>query len=504
MTRSRERRPASFRFPLEDWHFSKWQKAVWNATSSLSRPRFIFLNAGRGAGKDIIAIRCCLRDALKWYELQRRRIYAGEQKNALNPICKVWVTAPQENNIKQAWEDWKGELRHLAACWGPSIGIDANESDWLFREVVRENKIIVFGRGELEIEKRLTSTRDALRGPGVDLLHWTEFAMETIPGELERAFRGELPGTLTRAGRLGRVYATTTPKGPMGGFYDEMVARFGEGVVQAITDGECTSADGLSYYRHATSYANEFLTREQIQQIEAEKVNGWLYEQERLARFVVGDLGGEKAFRRDWVEKCLVGTREKREGFRQIIVGVDIARFGDDETCYLALDDESGDVLRVEFHKGRSGAEIVDDLKRLSTEFPGAQFFVDSTGHRGYIADFAPSWLPITETQFSREKEKWVGGLRMLLQLGRLRIPNPDSCAGLVGAEKEALRKLLKQMLQFVKIVKQTGGIDFRHPPGEHDDGVDALMLASMRLATRMQETLGAAGTKKALGRLVI
>lgn len=41
------------------------------------------------------------------------------------------------------------------------------------------------------------------------------------------------------------------------------------------------------------------------------------------------------------------------------------------------------------------------------------------------------------------------------------------------------------------------------HPPGEHDDGVDALMLATMRLARRMQETLGAASTKQAVGKLV-
>lgn len=474
----------------------------------MARPRFVFLNAGRGAGKDIEAIRCILRDALRWYERQKRRKASGKEVAVLNPLVKVWVVAPQENNIKQTWEDWKGELRHLAACWAPACGFDGTETDWLFREIVRENKIVMFGRGELEIEKRLTSTRDALRGPGVDLVHWTEFATETIPGELERAFRGELPGTMMRAGRLGRVYATTTPKGPMGGFYDEMVARFGDGVVQGVTDDEVLSADGLSYYRHATSFANEFLTPEQLEQIEAEKVNGWLYEQERLARFVLGDLGGEKAFKREWVEKCLVGQRTKRTDgtkgtFRQFVCGVDIARFGNDETSYVVVDDESGEIVRVEFHKGRSGAEIVEDLVRLASEFPGVSFQVDSTGHKGYIADFAPSWLPITETQFSRAKEKWVGGLRMLMQLGRLRIPDPETCEGLTGEEKAALRKLLKQVLQFVKVVKQGGRIDFRHPPGENDDGVDGLMLATMRLAARMQETLGAAGTKKAVQKLV-
>ena len=490
-------------FPPPGWMHAAWQRRVWDKTRDLVRPSIIFMNAGRGAGKDIIAIRCILRDALKWYERQKRRKASGEERATLNPLVKVWVVAPQENNIKQTWEDWKGELRDLAACWGPPCGFGDSETEWLFREVVRENKLIVFGRGELEIEKRLTSTRDALRGPGVDLVHWTEFATETSLGELDRAFRGELPGTLTRAGRLGRVYTTTTPKGPMGGYWEELGRRFGGEAFTEVTDGELLSADGLSLYVHATSFENEFLTPEQRIQIEAERTNGWLYEQERLARFVIGDLGGEKAFARAWVEKCLVGSTPAREGFRQIIFGVDIARFGEDETCYVGVDDSSGDLVRVEFHKGRSGADVVEDLKRLYGEFPGCLFFVDSTGHRGYIADFAPSWLPFTETHFARQKEKWVGGLRMLFQTGRLRIPSPEAHPGLDGVSRAAVRKLLHQVVSFVRVVRQNGGIEFRHPPGEHDDGVDALMLATMRLAKRMQETLGAKGTKQAVGKLV-
>lgn len=499
--RSRRRLP----FPPPSWRHSSWQRQVWARTAELARPRFVFLNAGRGAGKDIVAIRCVLRDALKWYAIQRGRIQRGEQLARLNPIVKVWVLAPQEDNIKQTWEDWKGELRALAEEWAPIVGIEGTETDWLFKEVIRERKLILFGRGQIEIEKRLTSTKNALRGPGVDLCHWTEFATETVPGELERAFLAELPGTMTRAGRLGRAYMTTTPKGPEGGFYQEMVKRFGDGAVQAVADGELLSEDGLNYYHHVTSFANEFFTPEQVEQIRAEAADGWLYEQERLGKFVIGESGGERAFKREWVEKCLRSRREDRKGkFRRFTCGVDIARFGHDETAFVVVDDETGDVVRVEFARGRSGAEIVEDLKRLHGEFPGIEFFVDSTGHRGYIADFAPSWLHLTETQFSREKEKWVGGLRMLLQMGRLGIPDPEAMPGLSGEEKEALRKLIKQVLHYIKVVKNSGGIDFRHPPGEHDDGVDGLMLASMRLAARLQETLGAEGTKKSLGRLVL
>jgi hypothetical protein len=499
----RRRGTARLEFPPERWKSSAWQERVWEDTEELGKPRLVVLNAGRGAGKDIIATRCILRDALKWYERQKGKRDRGELVEELNPLVKIWVVAAQENNLKQAWEDWKGTLRGLARQWGPACGFDENETDWLFREVVRENKIILFGRGEIELEKRVTSTRDALRGPGVDLVHWTEMATETVPGEFERAFVEELPGTITRSGRLGRIYGTTTPKGPVGGWFDTVCGIFGEDVFREVENGARWSSDRLGYYCHAESLSNEFLTPEQVEQIEAEVINGWRYEQERMARVVIGDLGGKKAFDREWVEKCLVGVRLDGSSYRQVSVGVDIARLGNDETCYCAVDDDSGEVLLLEFHVKLTGQRIVEDLVRIQGMFPGCVFYVDSTGHRGYIADFAPASLQFVETQFSRQKEKWVGGLRMLLQMGKLRIPDPDAMPGLSGSMKEALRKLLKQLLMFLEVVKQTGGIEYRHPAGELDDGVDGLLLASMKMAGRLQNTMSSKEARDKVKKLV-
>lgn len=486
------------------WHFAPWQARVWRRTRRLEAPRFVFLSAGRGAGKDILAIRSILRDALKLYGRKKRRLARGEMREVLNPLVKVWVLASAQGHLDQAWADWRGELEALARYWAPLSGFEPHETSWLFREVVRERSYILFGRGELEIEMRVTSTKDNLRGPGVDLVHWTEFAMERTTGELHRAFRTELQGTITRAGRLGRVYTTTTPKGPHGGYYDELIKRF-QGV--RFQDVQCDgvfSGDGLSYYHHAEWHENDLLTPEQVAMIEAEKVYGWQYDQERLARFVIGDLGGSAAFKREWVSKCMVDFLTQRDGYRQILFGVDIARFGDDFTAYVGIDDSSGEIVHVERHAKKTGADIVADLQRLHSQYPGAHFYLDSTGHRGYIADFAPSWMPLTETQFSREKEKWVGGLTMLLQMGRIRIPDPETCGGLSGEMRDGLRQLLKEMLAFVRVVKSSGGIEFAHPPGENDDVLDALMMAVMRLAARMQETMGPDRTRDAIGSLIV
>jgi hypothetical protein len=515
---------ARLEFPPKWWEHSAWQRVVWEDTGNLALPRFIWLNAGRGAGKDIVSIRCILRDALKLYGQKKKLRAEGKLRVVLNPLVKIWVVAPAEDNITQVWEDWKGELTQLAEEWGRVGGYEEGSHDWLWWETVRERKLTLFGDGEIVIQKRLSQTKNGLRGPGVDLVHWTEFATETARGEIARSFGEELPGTVMRAGRLGRVYLTTTPKGPMGAYWEELVKRFGGEGFASVENGKLVSEDGLNYFYHVDAFQNEFLSEEQLVAIRAEGVNGWRFEQERGAKFVIGDLGGKPVFAREWLAKCLVGVRHKsevpaearrrgeggagaepggsRRGFRRWKCGVDIARLGDDETCYAVVDEDSGELGRLEFHDGLTGSRIVEDLVRLHGEFPGVRFKVDSTGHRGYIADFAPSWLPIEETQFSREKEKWVGGVRMLMQMGKLRIPDPDRCEGLSGEEKGALRKLLKQVLAFQEVVSQSGGITYSHPPGEHDDGVDGLMLAVMDMATALQGTLGVEGTRKALGRL--
>jgi hypothetical protein len=471
---------------------------------ALGSPMLVVYCAGRGAGKDILAVREALEDALILYGERKPMQVAGTLDAELNPLVKVWVLASQEQQLSQAWDDWKGALAALAREWGVMAGFEGNDTSWLFREVVREQKIFLFGRGEIEIEHRVTSTKDALRGPGVDVVHWTEFAMEKGEGELSRAYDMELSGTITRAGRFGRVYATTTPKGLKGGFWELMKRVFKGDGFKEVERGSLVSEDGLTYYRHAEDEDNVFLSERQVERMRAERSMGWKYLQERKARYVVPEAGDAGVYKREVVAKNMVGALPRREGFRFIVFGVDIARLGNDATAYVGVDDSSGDVVWAERHKKKTGQEIVADLVRLNARFPGCKFRVDSTGHRGYIADFAPSTLNIEETQFSREKEKWVMGLLMLLQMGRLGIPDPEVCGGLAPEFKGALGVLIEELLSFQKIENNQGQVKFSHPDGGTDDVLDGLMLATMDLAKRMQGTLGADGTKRAMDNLGI
>jgi len=380
-----------------------------------------------------------------------------------------------------------GMMGECAREWGPLVGAEEGETDWLFQEVVREGKIVIFGRGEIEVEKKLYATPAALRGAGVDLVHWTEFALEAAPGQLHRAWREEIQGTLTRAGRLGRIYATTTPKGPFGVFHEEMTARFGEDVVD-LENGFRLSEDGRVLYGTFDSFANEFLTEQQRADIRSEEASSpTLYQQERRARFVVTDGGGQRVLEPNWVMDCLVGAKRKAKG--AVVFGVDVARLGQDWTGFVGVCQDSGGVVRVERYQKLLGQQVVDHIVRLNAEFPGAEFVVDDTGHRGYLADFAPKTIRFRPTQFTREKEKWVGGMVMLLQLRKLEIPDPEK-AELGTAERMAIRVLVQELIQYQKIVSNSGGVKYSHPSGGHDDLLDALMMASMDLAAKLRGTV--------------
>lgn len=553
-------------FPPGFWGWSRFQRRVWNATLDLDRPKLIVLTFGRGAGKDVVADRCMIRDLIALWGRKKKQLAAAERGDAgaramvTNPMVAGWLIAPADANLAQTRDDWNGELRRLARHWGTMAGYEEENTEWLFRRTVRDQQWTLFGEGEIEVGERLSSTKNALRGPGIDLVKWTEFAMETSPGEIGRAWKEELRGTTTRAGRLGRIYLTTTPKGPFGEFHEEMRRLFGEDVfevadgvegrvlrewegagrpagwrdeatgarvVEGVVEGawgERWSEDGLGVFFQGDSFCCEYLTEDQEALIRGE-AGGWEYVQERRARMVIADMSGDAAFGRKDVEKCVVPAppvgsavaspaeddrlahrRPAGRGprFRRIRVGVDIARFGDDFTVYCGVDIDTGEIVYLERKKHADGQEVVSDLERIAGMFPGCEFLVDDTGHRGYVSDFAPRSMNITGTQFSRAKEKWVGGLKMLFQMGRLRIPDPERYPGLSPEMRAALRELLKEVLSFQRVVKQSGAVEYRHPKGMHDDCVDALMLGTMEMAGELRGKVDAKGNWDKVARAMV
>lgn len=451
-------------FPPPWWRFSRWQRDLWNATLDPVRPSKVWINAGRGAGKDIIAIRMALRDAFASYQRKKR----ARGAEVLNPLVKGWIVAPSEKALTQTKADFHGELLDLEKRWGLPRGK-------LFRHHKRGGFWSIFGPGEIEFHYLLTSREDALRGPGVDVCLYTEFASETR----EAAYTVELNGTLNRAGRDGRAYLYSTPKGETGLFWREVKRVCGsEERLRKVEDGSVLSEDGNELYVHATAFANGFLTTVQRERIEAERATGSVFEQERLAKFVVLTASAGEVYPRHEVEKCFVRVAPPRS--RNVVVGVDLGFEGADDTVFASVDFESGFLFDIEFHAKMSGPAKVERIRQLRDEHGfSTEFIMDATSQQSMLGDWVPVHVRLTPLKvYDREKERLVLNARHLMQIGRVKIPDPDRFEFRDERQQAAFRKLVKQLLQFQRTVSRLGVVKYGHPAGEHDDGAVAWYMA--------------------------
>lgn len=458
----------ALQFPPPYWKFSKWQKPVWNETRDLlSGPKKIWIVAGRGAGKDIVSIRCVIRDAIKLYHHKK----ANPSDLVLNPLVRVWVLGPSEKGLKQTRMDLESELRALAKFWGfPFESICYHNP--------RENYYELFGKDQIHFEYLLTSTNDSLRGPGVDLAIWTEFSSEKRPA----AYLEEFPGTINRAGRLGRTYIYTTPKDPVGLLHKEVCRVIGgEENREKIINSFKYSADGREVYFHADFRQNEFLTQDQIAFAMAERANGIeTFERERLALFRWKAVDEDAVYEKEWVDKCLV-TKPLDKKPTDVLVGGDLSRLGKDETVFAIVCKKTSQLYRLEVYKKTSGTEIVSHIERIANEFgPGqTEFLLDMVGHQSFVKDWLPRYVRVTEIVANeREKERLVLNLVYLFQIGKLRIPHPDKFPFSSQLEKNAIKKLYQQLLNYQKVVNSRGKIKYGHGQNQHDDTVAALYQA--------------------------
>lgn len=493
MGKGRRRAAVRLAFPPRSWEFSRWQRDVWNATLDWRRVPLVLLCAGRGAGKDILAIRCGIRDLLALYEYRTSGQEERENPKIKNivrkPLVHGLICAPSEHALKQTLEDFEGTLKALESEWGLEEGT-------LFKHHVREKKWSIFGRGLIEVKYQVTTRKDSLRGPGYDVVLYTEFATETR----EDAYLRELKGTVTRAGRLGRVYAYGSPKGPQGLLWREAAAVFeggqeGERRLREFENGMHVHESGLRMFAHATSFLNDYLTQQQKESIRAEElVDPDGFAQERLARFVHLSIGHRAVYARELVERCLrpmspVAKDERERGRRKISVGVDVARLGTDRTVFVGVDEGTAEIVLIESFAETVGTEIVEHMVRIAGMFgrQNVEFQLDATSHQAFLADFLPAGIRCElhhmQGRQSRSKEHLVLGLRTLMAMGRAWIPSPDASPGMPDGMREEVRSLISEVLQFQRFVSGDGSAGYSHPPGGHDDRVSAWMLAMAPVA---------------------
>lgn len=442
------------------WEFSGWQVEPYNCRESI-----VALEAGRGAGKDIVAIRAALRTAFEVYARKR----ANPTRAITNPVVSVWLISEQEKNVKQLRRDFRGELDEMAR-W---VGVPRH---MLYRYVRRDDQFQIGGANEIVVDVVLCKHQDSLRGPGVDVAVWTEFS--TL--RRRAAWEEEYKGTRTRAGREGITYLTYTPKGRRGLWVD-------------VAEG----CEKRGAWFHATSFDNEFLTARQVAEIRAEEKDGWIYEQERLARRVLSAEGTYPAFDRDAIERCLVpsapaflggadgsGMRPRDWGARGVVVGVDLARMGSDEAWFVVVDFETGILLEIVRRAKCKGPELVTIFESLNDRYGGPEFVMDATQHQVFVADFVSPHVRIAKLKiYEKGKERLVHNLGHLLEVGRVGLPDPMRYPFVSSRAQGDFEELVRQLRMFRKVEVEGKPPKYEAPSGDHDDGVQALTLASDPIA---------------------
>lgn len=162
------------------------------------------------------------------------------------------------------------------------------------------------------------------------------------------------------------------------------------------------------------------------------------------------------------------------------VLGADIARFGRDFSVYVVIEEDwqSGQ-LRVRYIEEQHHKALTDAIGRiqvLDSKFHFRQILVDETGLGAGVSDVLKEKIGgrVTGVVFTiQSKEDMYSVLRVLLEQGRLRIPNH--------------RKLVYQLRDLRYKVTELGHVKISAPEGGFDDYPSALCLAAYHFKPRQR-----------------
>ena len=213
---------------------------------------------------------------------------------------------------------------------------------------------------------------------------------------------------------------------------------------------------------------------------------------------IVEDAVSLEVFESDKEEKVFVPQR--------IDIGVDVARFGDDETVIAIKTDKVVHPLKVRHGQNLMATvgDVINTSKGLHKQYPDARIIVkvDDTGLGGGVTDRLReiivqekiTWLVLVPVNFASSVPKSVkehdyyddiitymwACLRDLLCNQQLKLPNDSDLVGQLTTRKYTMRSSGKVQLESKKAMKDRG---LRSP-----DRADALVLATLPLIVREYE----------------
>lgn len=391
-----------------------------------SRARFKVLIAGIRFGKD----RSCLMEGIAKFA----EMLSENRSSTLVPRVHFWIVAPNFPLTRQIW-------RELKKFFPPHWIVNKNEA---------EHRIETIGDGLIEIKS--AHDPDSLVSTGIDLCILSEFSRFGRKDEVWSYIRGRIssPGR-GPGGRGGLVLINGTPKGR--DLYHEM---YGWGQDPEMPDWESWQFPSL---------ANPHMNPQEIE--DARKVMpARLFSQEYEAQFLTD--GGDVFLNIDAISTGVIMEPERGTAY---FASWDPAEKGD-FSCYIIINDR-GDQVFLRRWTGVPYSIQINEVEYYCKKYNHAPVHIDCTaaGSSTLVQALIQRGVNAIETTFSNVlKAQWVSHFAILCENKEITLLSSKT-----GDDAKAQVDELKS---YTYTYTSTGKISYHHLPGQHDDCVDALLLA--------------------------
>lgn len=323
-------------------------------------------------------------------------------------------------------------------------------------EIEAESQTMIIFKNGSEIHCLPGNNPDTVRGYSPTLLIIDEAAF--VKDELYVAIEPALAAT------NGQMVLVSTPFGKRGRFY--MACQPDSGFETYLTKSE-----------ESPLITEEFLNGMRASKTELE------YRQEFEGEFLEEQ---DTYFPRELVLSMIdedLDYRDHPESQREHYLGVDVARYGLDETTYIIAEVDKTQNVKIVFIKSTTKKPLTDVIGRVKAlhalwDFKG--IYIDATGIGAGSADVLKAdGLPLKQLgssvgdpnkhkagiQFTlKNKEEMYKNLKLIMEQGRISCPKHD--------------KLIFQMCELQYEFTEAGHLKLHHPDNGHDDYPDALALA--------------------------
>jgi len=251
-----------------------------------------------------------------------------------------------------------------------------------------------------------------------------------------------------------RMILITTPAGKIGWFYEAYMSNR-----YSTYHWPCTICPDIS--------------KKELKKLQEDKTE-FEYRQEYLGEFIEEQ---DAYFPPSLLESAIGATEQKGpDKDWSYALGVDLARFGTDESVYtvVGFDGYKYYQVRVEYTSRKPLTDAIGRIRELDAKWNFSEIYIDETGLGGGVADvlqeetWSDKLRPIT---FSlQSKSEMYKNLRRLFEQELLKILPHKKC--------------LLQLQQLQYKYASNRALMIHHPDKGHDDFPDSLALACMAALT--------------------